>query len=418
MKKYCSVFYFEGRINLTENVVSLARVLAEQNYEVTFYCRKNPFIISENDEMPDDFPAARIYFDRPKDSFLGKKIWKWLAELNLDSLLPLLDAVLFFLQIKWHQFKKARAAKREMELIIGIDINGLVLLLFESWLSGNKNTIFLSLELRREVIFKKFEKIRLFLSRAAYRRVKCVLVQDEDRFKSLGKFNKFQHPTVFYLPNSPFKLDRNEVCDDNYFRRLFNLDEKKYPLIVAQTGMLNDKVYAKEIAAAFNFIDSGCALIFHERQKRDSEDEYLRELRQLNSRNLFLSLNPVPYKDLDKIYSAIGIGAAFYKDINENFAQISKASGKLAQYLRHGKPVLMNDLDSLRNLNERYKFGVTIKNPSDPRELKKALDEIIENYEFYSANASVCFEKEFDFRVKAATFLEFVENIENSNQDK
>lgn len=408
VKKDCSIIFYEGRVGIVETIINLATVLAEKNYAITIYSRKNQLFVPEEDEFPDEFTASIVYFDPPSSFLLGRWLWKFLLLVKLGSLTHLIDLIIFFFQIRLQKFKNKRISKNSKELLIGIDINGLLVSYFESVLTGNKNAVYLSLELKREAIFTKFDKFRLFLLRRAYRKVKCVLVQDEDRFATLGKFNKYQHPTVFFIPNSPFKLEQPKTNSGNYFRHLFDLDKKTFPFLVAQTGMVNDKVFCRELAASFGKIDLRYALIYHERRQRNSDDSYIRELRELNSTNLFLSLNPLPYKDIDKIYASLDIGIAFYRDINENFAQISKASGKLAQYLRHGKPVLMNDLDSLNNLNEKYDFGLNIKNPADHLEIKRALEQIINNYDYYSRNALICFNKEFDFRIKTVPFLEYL----------
>jgi hypothetical protein len=119
----------------------------------------------------------------------------------------------------------------------------------------------------------------------------------------------------------------------------------------------------------------------------------------------------VPYEQIDKIYSSATICLAFYRDRDSNFSKISKASGKLSYYLKHGKPVLVNNIDSLRALVERYNFGLVIQNPSDPLEIEFAIKTILNNYTYFSKNAKKCFDEEFDFDKKMRPILSFIEAL-------
>jgi glycosyltransferase involved in cell wall biosynthesis len=134
-------------------------------------------------------------------------------------------------------------------------------------------------------------------------------------------------------------------------------------------------------------------------------------LREINSNNLFLSLEPLPYEQIDKIYASATIGLAFYKDWDNNLSQISKASGKLSQYLKHGKPVLVNNLESLSQVVEKYKIGVVIKDPLNTLEIEAAIETILNNYAFYSENTKTCFEEEFDFAKKVKPILAFMADL-------
>jgi hypothetical protein len=69
----------------------------------------------------------------------------------------------------------------------------------------------------------------------------------------------------------------------------------------------------------------------------------------------------------------------------------------------------MNDLESFRNLNDKYKLGIIIKDVSNHIEIESAIEEIMKNYEYFSENALTCFKKEFDFTVNVSPFLDFLE---------
>jgi hypothetical protein len=114
---------------------------------------------------------------------------------------------------------------------------------------------------------------------------------------------------------------------------------------------------------------------------------------------------------VDKIFSSCTISLAFYKGHNDDYSQISMASGKLAHSLKLGKPVLVNDLLSLRRLVEKYQFGVVIKDPCNSQEINSAIEEILENYETYCKNSRFCFDSEFDFSKQTKPILSFMNSL-------
>ena len=176
--------------------------------------------------------------------------------------------------------------------------------------------------------------------------------------------------------------------------------------------MISDYVCSKSLAHAFASIDNGCALMFHGVDQKGLEDPYIQLLQQVNSKNLFLSLNPVPFEQVDQIYASSTIGLAFYANMGDNFTKIGMASGKLAFYLKHGKPVLVSNLPSLSQLVEKYKFGIVINEPSNAQEIKLAIDTILGSYNTYSNNAKLCFKAEFDFETKIKPILSFMDSLQ------
>ena len=274
--------------------------------------------------------------------------------------------------------------------------------------------MFLSLELHDPNHYQGISSILTFLAKLAAQKSEAIIIQDQDRFQTFCKFYDYHHPQVFYLPNSTLaetdnSKDISKSVSANFFRQKFNLDTQQFPYILLQAGMIADAVYSQTLAQTFSQIEDKYALIFHDRSPRQ-EDPYIQKLRQTNTHNLFLSLEPVPYNQLDEIYQAADIGLVFYQDLSDNFSQIALASGKLPQYLKQGKPILVNNLPSLQVFVEKYQIGQVINDPTDPQEMQMAIAKILDNYEFYQNNALACFSAEFDFGNKAKPLLEFIHN--------
>jgi glycosyltransferase involved in cell wall biosynthesis len=407
MRKSYSLFFYEGYVGVAPTIINLAKIIYLSKHSVTIYATKNDY------PPPGDIGKDVEIFYFHKEF----KILNFLREtqgkifIKFKGLVPLIKAIVFAFQSLLIQSNKAKNTVN-----IGVDLYGSIAALINSYIYKQK-FLYLSLELEQKPAdFKGVATLVKKLANRAYQNSEAIIIQDEERFNTLSEYYQYHHPKVFYLPNSPLALtDKDlDVNTTNFFREKLNFTQEEFPHIVLQAGMVNDTVCAKSLAKAFASIHNGCALIFHERNTRQEDDLYIESLRQLNSKNLFLSLEPVPYDQIDSIYRSSTIGLTFYKPPKnryDDFAKIASASGKLPQYLKHGKPVLVSNLPSLSKLINQYQCGIVIENPEDANEIKSALDQIISHYSTYSSNAKTCFEAEFDFGKKMEPVLSFMESL-------
>ncbi len=405
MSKACSIFFYDGWLGVAPTVINLAELLSKNDFKVTIYTRDTGYVRPAifNDSI------SVIYFSRPIEF---EKFIKLLNKIKLGSLVPTILLMLFAFQILIYQFKYSRK-NADDSISLGVDTNGAILALLETCFTKSR-LVYLSLELADadKESFPHFDRWRRTFDRFAYRRSVCLIIQDEDRFKSLCKYGRYIHKKVFYIANSVFLygLNKNTTSSEssNLFRERFNLEKNEYPHLILQAGMIADEVFSKELATAFNSIKKSFSLIFHSSREINLNEPYIETLRDINTSNLYLSLDPLPYEQIDRVFISATIGLAFYRAVDDNFSQIAKASGKLSGYLKCGKPVLISDLQSLVQLNEKYQFGIVIKDPSSSAEVEQALEKVISNYDFYSSNAISCYEQEFDFGGQSRPFLEFI----------
>lgn len=391
LDKKCSIFFYEGYVGIAPTIINLAKVLSQQSARVSIYGSKNQY--AEAGEL--GVGVETIYFTK------GTRLFDLLIKKGFKDLVPLLELGLYVLQYFVYKAKHFQPSSQQ-KINVGVDIYGAIAALINFYIFREK-FLFLSLELHDPQKFKGISRVIADWVKIAYRKSAGLIIQDEDRFKTFCQYYNYQHPQCFYLPNSPLGFDESTVSDD-FFRDKFKLSPEQFPCIVIQAGMIGDAVYSKDLAFAFNSIDNGSALVFHERQKTTG-NRYTEALLKINPKNLFLSLDPLPYDQIDRIYRSATIGLAFYADLGNNFTQISMASGKLSQYLKYGKPVLVNNLPSLAQLINKYKIGIAIENPADPEEIKLAIAEILGDYDTYSQNAKSCFAAEFDFAKKMQPIL-------------
>jgi len=411
MKKSCSIFFYEGYVGVAPTIINLSKIIEKFGYSVTIYSTQNEY--PSPGKIGTDVKVIDFRKEFTLIELLKESKSKILAKFK--GLVPVAKAGIFSFQSVIDFFLNQPKNSQE-NINIGVDIYGSVAALIKAYIFQEK-FLFLSLELgEKPDSFRGFATILKYLTNSAYQKAAAVIVQDEERFESLCDNYQYRHPKVFYLPNSPLGIDEQSPPIDptNYFREKFNLSEERFPYIALQAGMINGTVHAQTLAKTFLSIDNGCALVLHERQARSEKDAYIESLRQINSQNLFLSLEPLPYDQIDRIYTSSTIGLVFYnppESARDDFLKIAKASGKLPQYLKHGKPILVSNLPSLKQLVEQYQCGLVIKDPSDSDEMNSALGQILGNYDTYSSNAKACFDAEFDFGKKMEPILSFIENL-------
>ncbi len=408
MDRKCSIFFYDGYVGIAPTIINLAKILDDRGYLVTVFATQN------NVPQPEKLGSQVeiLYFQKKF------KIIDFFYNLNLKNIAKFLEICFFTLQCFAHILKDSDRSKTSRDVInIVVDSNDLLIGLLCFWLFKQK-FLFLSLEIPEVKTGFIYRFIFKIISHIAYRKADCVIIQDEDRFQTLSECYQYTHPQVFYLPNCPLKDFHPDLNKENFFREKFQLSQEQFPHLVLLAGMLNDFTCSQSLARSFTAIDGGCALVFHGAWTGSSQEKesYQKSMQQLNDKNLFLSLNPVPYEELDKIYASSTIGLALYAaGQGDNFAKIAMASGKLAHFLKHGKPILISNLSSLVEFNKKYQVGVVVDDASNPQEIQSAIARILDSYETYSKNAKISFEAEFDFDRKIEPILEFIDTLDKSN---
>ena len=406
-RRSCSIFFYEGWLGVSPTVLNLARVLDRSGYDVAVLATRTPFPgPRENGSHTKVLLLRRVGETRP-----GVLLQRVLRRARLGSLMPLLELVSFAAQAaKMRRPTGGRSAGAGLS--VGIDAYGAI----TAWVRQRLFHVpyaYLSLELGSSLGGSHAARLIGRLERRAYRNASFVIVQDEERLQALASYLNYQHPKVTFLPNSPLvSTAKTEVVPTgNWLRQRCGIDEEAFPYIVLQAGMVDDAVYSKELARTFTGVGAGCALVYHERLKRDDADPYLVRLREINSVNLFLSLDPLPMEEVDRVFASATIGVAFYRTIDPNFSLISMASGKLGYYTKHGKPVLVCGSESLGRFVADREIGMVVQDPTSASELQAAIDRILGDFARYSANSRACFEADFDFERTSRATLEAFDAI-------
>ena len=399
----CVVFFHEGYVGVSPTVINLSKAMARAGYEVVVYSTPtwapDPGALGPGVKIVSLAPGplakrlATIGFGG-----LGQRVSRLSASTIAYALRGLVREV------------EARIGSSTRTVYLGVDTAGAVAALFCAELL-RRSFIFVSLELR--MTDSQRTGPRAVLIRLAYRRASCVAIQARDRLEVLNRELRWEHPTVFILPNSPYAEATTGGAvgaGENYFRKRLGVGASKR--IALQAGMINDITCSRELARGFAG-RSDWALVLHERQQRSPDEPYLAQLRELNRTNLYLSLDPVPYDQVDRVFAAADIGLAFYQPEgpdDENFRLIS-SSGKLPHYLKFGKPVLVSNLPALADVVREFECGAVVHDPSDPEEIGAALEGILSSYEKLSRNALRCFSERYEFGKSAVPLTRFIDSL-------
>lgn len=206
--------------------------------------------------------------------------------------------------------------------------------------------------------------------------------------------NEFPKDKIAILPNSSIGKARRKT--NNYWFKKFNISNKK---IVLYAGSASPVMGVKEIIESVKFWPEDWVLIIHVSDPR--EVEYIKDLeRSLFFNNVLTSFQVVSYDEYRILIDGADVGITYYNPDKDgrlcrtNFKEVGYSSGKIADYLQAGLPIIVSPYTSLCNTVTNYFIGKCVNEPS---EIGLALKQIIEEYNTYSQNAITFFSSYLDF---------------------
>ena len=409
MKKI-TFFFWDGWLDVSPTLLSMLTYCSKKEFEVDFIIRDNCVFELHSIE----------YFKSDKIRFHNVETKNWISNLclvlitKIESLIrhtktPIFIKIFYhviyqlkyfsnFIELKKFQLKINRFKIKSKQIGIFIDTNSLISC--SKKLKEFEHKYYLSLEILGKSISKYDWLNKILKKKESYilnHAIDLIIIQDEVRHQQLcDTLNLSKEINSFYLPNSIFK-DQNDLKSD-FFREKFNINKNDTVLLAA--GMISEYVSSLEIACVMGKQDkvNNIKTIFHNRIKDDFEVDYLSKIRSVSNDNVILSLDPVPFNELYKIYSSIDIGLVIYNTKIEdlNYTEIGSASGKLFQFAKFGIPVIASNLKGLSNLVLKYELGVLIDSIS---EIPEATKKILENYGHYSKSSKNAFENYFSMDI-------------------
>jgi len=374
-----AIFFWDGYIGVSPSLINGIRILSESGYDVELVNRGSEGFA----EAPYFNSKVRIIrlpqLRAPSSVFFRRQIQQL-----LNAVEPLFFVLLCSFSLRGGSYL----------CFIGVDGNGLLAAAFNGFVR-RVPVLYWSLEI---VFSKEFyrlhdlpKRIYKLMEKICHRRAKFTIIQDQARARTLALENGVDCSNFIIVPNSPLGAPPN--ISGHYFQSKFGLPSGKR--IILHAGMIQPETLSLELAQVAAGWPDEWSLVLHERAKRDPAEPYLLEIQKKGNHHVLLSLDPVSYDDLDFVISSGHIGLVMYdRNLGPNFSLVAGASGKLAQYVRCGLPVVCVGLDSVKETVHGYECGIVVE---DLQHIEGAITTIFSQYDLYRANAVKCYLEVFEF---------------------
>jgi len=413
--KTVAIVFWEDYLPICPTIISLAESFAGKSFKVDIYTtainKRYPSICFSSNNIScfplinDDKPLnvhsvnrfLNLFTKNPSISLiiggLFKSIYKYSNEIKS-----------IFLQRRFIRQTNPKIISENYQYIIICDATGLSA--SEQIIQyGVENIIYLSLELEYLKKLNFFTTPFRFLCQKnqiqKLHKIKNIIIQDVLRKNELINENFLEEDNhkFHFIPNSTSKP--TSLKKSAYLPDLFNVTN----IIILHLGMISDACLSLELAKSFKN-QQEFSLVFHDKKFTDSNDPYIKLIKNEAGKNVYFSLNPVSLSELDKIILSAQIGVVVYnKKLGRNFELIANASGKMIMSLRLGIPIIILEMPGVREIFEFYNCGIVI---SDLNELIPAAQKIISNYTYYRNNALKCYSALYDFDKNFSNFYDFL----------
>lgn len=357
----------DGKFDTVPCLVSTSKMLLDSGFKVGI------FIISNDIYLSPFLPEIELHvFPPPKSS---KRSTRWTHII-----------------ISWLPFLMKSTKRSKFDLIIGVDPLG-ILLATAVGLALGIPTIYYSLELLIQNEIRSWpQKILKKLEIYCTQRAKFSIIQDNKRANILSKENKVMRDNIVLLPNS--YLGPAWKRKTNYLRKRLKIPEgKKIVLHIGSIEAFNQSIQLAQISQSWK---EDFVLVFHTHRRLKNNIYERKFLKLIDNSRVYLIQEPIPHFELDNLVSSADAGIAFYeiKPNKKNIYYMGLSSGKIAQYLKCGLPIIVSNLPLINTMVNQYRCGICVKNYD---EIWSAVKKIWTNYQSFRNGAIRCFEENIRF---------------------
>ena len=334
--KSIMILHPEGNINNNPNLSGMVEILCEHGYMVDIYSRRRQF---HSQEAPCD--KAHVYLS--------------------DAIDPSDTAILFPPNFNFDEASIQSVEKiyRQYDLVIGIDLGIVEACLVAKILRIPYGLISYEIYFSSETgpEFKESEII-------ACRDVVFAICQDKVRSAYLAAENRIPVDKILNIPVA----GRSVVVSERNFALHEALGIDKNKKIALYVGNPTSKwAGVDELLASTQSWDDSWALVLHHRYGAIMQ-EFLDNHGCGN--NVYISpFETLPFNEMDRLINSADIGIALYTPLKDslthtglNLEHIGMASGKIATYLQHGLPILINEIGEMSEHVKEYNLGRVIDN--------------------------------------------------------
>jgi hypothetical protein len=228
------------------------------------------------------------------------------------------------------------------------------------------------------------------------RRASLVIVQDQWRGHALAEENGLDPRRFVFVPNAPSGRARRLPGD--YLRRQLGLPEERK--IVLCSGAFAPWAASLDLVEAAEDWPERFFLVMQSRQSLSGwQSDYVGRVRRaMHPDHGAIMSDPVPSSGFRGLVDSADIGIALYDpsggdpggSIDHNIELMGFASGKVANYLHSGLPIVTSDLVGLRDLVQSTGCGESVRSAA---EVGTALTAILDDYDRYVDNACTAFDE-------------------------
>ncbi len=388
-KKKILIVHSEGNINNNPNLSGLAEILCEQGYEVDIASPRREGIIQKSPH-----PAARMLL---VDSRVPQEIggeWVLLAGQPMRSMA---------------EIQAATAVLDDYDFIFGVDRT-----IVEASVIAHARRIPYAL-ISYEIFFAsetsaEYKKPEIL----ACKNISFAICQDPVRAEQLSRENHIPREKMILIPvagRGCLPRRKSTLLHDR-----LGIDRSRN--IVLFSGNVETYCMIDELVQSAFTWPRIWALVLHNRYGLDKRTrEYYKKY--ANHEMVYFSTEPV--ETPDQMYTLLhcaDIGAALYKPVpgskwaGNNVRYLGLASGKIATYLQHGLPVLINENGQMSDYVRRYELGKV-----HPGGFPIQMDDVAENLSRWSRNTQPFFRDILDLDQTSKPLLEKLSRLLNQKPE-
>ena len=331
------IIHPEGNINNNPNLTGIVEILCENNYTVHIYSLKRYGIYQQT-----PCPGATLFLVESINTSFTEN----------------------FLLLNNHTAEKDKNPAVHIDkkishydLIIGVD-RGII----EAAVIAEAKQVPYGL-ISYEIFFEK-ETGQKFKApeRKACRNLAFAVCQDAVRARCLSEENHIALENIIKIPVAGRFAKKGEKS--NYLYNELCIDKQKK--IALHIGSIGQWTMTDELINSAKNWSKDWALVIHSRYGLDPQTKsYYEKYKEQD--NLYFSLKPTPHPNqMGKILHSADVGIALYQPIKNdiwagnNIKYVGMSSGKIATYLQHGLPVIVNDIGVMSDYVKHAGLGKVI----------------------------------------------------------
>lgn len=197
---------------------------------------------------------------------------------------------------------------------------------------------------------------------------------------------------LLYCPVSTIKVSELSVIN---FKKKIGLTKKD--ILVGYFGNVSNDFDILNLIKASKSLSNNHYVLISSWQK-----QIIKKLKKIPSKNIYFLTQELQLKDIQNYIRSLDMGLIINSDKDDNYKEIAFSSNKLAEYTLAKLPVLYTPNVSINELNNKFRFGVEVKNFDN---LSKYINKINIEKKIYKKNSQLVFNRYYDGKKNFKVFL-------------